>query len=318
MQIFYSLQDLLEYNVLADNHAHVNMHPKPCEALFNFAKNNGVQVIDVSTNAQELLRSLELHKCHNSKDQNLKIRNADTKPLERLSLKPPTILHAHAIHPEYLHPNALQEYKKRIEPEFYNAIQKTLETKSSNTVIDYAQNLLINNQNNIQVIGEFGLDTFGVEQDKIKQTLNLQIDLFIAYLHLAEQLNKPIMLHIRGQKIGDHNLYLQAYRLIHKFLQTHSLPAIYFHSITAPWEYIKPIVDQGWYIGLNGIVTYKSASYLLEVAQNTPTNQILPETDAPFLIPNKAKTKLFVDKHKNEPLGVKWVVEKTKGQCDII
>ena len=306
MSIFYSLQEIAAKHILADNHAHVNMHPMPCKALFNFAKHNGIQVIDVSTNAQELLKSLELQRCINSPTAKRNEGQAKTLQL-------PTVLHAHAIHPEYLHPNALQEYKKRIEPELYNAIQKTVETKSSNAVIDYAKNLLINNKHNIQVIGEFGLDTFGVEQDEIKQTLNLQIDLFNAYLHLAEQLNKPIMLHIRGQKIGDHSLYKVAFELIHDFLHTHTLPAVYFHSITAPWEYIKPIVDQGWYIGLNGIATYKSASYLLEVAKNTPASQILPETDAPFLIPNKAKTKLFVDKHTNEPLGVKWVVEMVKG-----
>lgn len=312
MRIFYSLQDLITQTFLADNHAHVNMHPKPCEALFNFSKYSGLQVIDVSTNAQELLKSLELHKC---KQENARPNN----PLQ--NLMPPkllTILHAHAIHPEYLHPNALQEYKKRIEPELFNAIQKTLDTNSSNTIVDYATKILKNNKQQIHVIGEFGLDTYHLPQEHIKQTLNLQKDLFLAYLHLAEQLNKPIMLHIRGQKVGDHNLYLQVYKLIHNFLQKHSLPAVYFHSITAPWEYIKPIVDQGWYIGLNGIATYKSANYLLEVAKNTPADQILPETDTPFLIPNRAKTKLFVDRHQNEPLGVKWVVEKAERARDII
>ena len=307
MQIFYSLQDLLKQNILADNHSHINMHPKPCKTLHNFAKHKGIQVIDVSTNAQELLKSLELHKCNNALPKDTYKNNSENQ-----AQKPqlPTVLHAHAIHPEYLYPNSLQEYKKRIEPELFSALQHTLDTNSINAIIDYATKIFTNNKHKIQVIGEFGLDTFGVEQDKIKQTLNLQIDLFIAYLHLAEQLNKPIMLHIRGQKIGDHSLYKVAFELIYNFLHTHTLPAVYFHSITAPWEYIKPIVGQSWYIGLNGIVTYKSASYLLEVAKNTPASQILPETDAPFLIPNKAKTKLFVDKHINEPLGVKWVVER--------
>ncbi len=296
-KLFISIEDLtntklppnssLHYSFLADNHAHVNMCQKPFEVIKNFIKNNGKQIIDTSTNAKELTISKTL------KDK-----------------YPNIIKIANAIHPEYLHPNALTFFKDKIEPKLQEALTFTKQKETSKFIIDYAIKLFEQNKNNINAIGEIGLDIYKLPQEFIKPTINLQTELLNAYLELASKYNKPIVLHIRGNTNQDHTLYLQALKIIKNYHSQHSLPAVYFHSFTATWQQAKPIIDAGYYIGINGIATYSSAKHLIEVIKNAPASQLLPETDSPFLIPNKAKTKFFINKNQNEPLGVKWVIEK--------
>ena len=295
---FFTMQDILNTiaeqqnsGILADNHAHVNLHPQPFEVIKNFYKHNGRFIIDVSTNAKELQISQKIYNQAQTSMPELKMHIAN------------------AIHPEYLHKLGIDFYKERISTELAYAISKTLETLNSQYIIDYATTLLEQNLNSISIIGEFGLDIYRLRQEDILQALRLQQDLFLAYLQLASKHNLPIMLHIRGHKNEDHSLYLQALKLIKQFENQHSLPAVYFHSFTGTWEVAKPIVDAGYFIGINGIATYSSAKYLVEVIKNTPAKQILPETDAPFLIPNRAKTKMFIDKKLNEPLGVQYIIE---------
>ena len=76
------------------------------------------------------------------------------------------------------------------------------------------------------------------------------------------------------------------------------------HCFTENWAVARAALDMGFYISFSGIVTFKNAKALKEVAQNVPLDRMLIETDAPYLapVPFRGKT--------NEPGFVKHVAEE--------
>jgi TatD DNase family protein len=75
------------------------------------------------------------------------------------------------------------------------------------------------------------------------------------------------------------------------------------HCFTEDWSTAKRALDIGFYISLSGIVTFKSAKTLQEVAKKLPLDRILIETDSPYLapVPHRGKT--------NQPAFVRHVAE---------
>ena len=76
------------------------------------------------------------------------------------------------------------------------------------------------------------------------------------------------------------------------------------HCFTESWEVAQAALDLGFYISFSGIVTFKNAVALQDVARRTPLDRILIETDAPYLSPVPYRGKL------NDPSRVIHVAEK--------
>ena len=76
------------------------------------------------------------------------------------------------------------------------------------------------------------------------------------------------------------------------------------HCFTETWEVAEAALAMGFYISFSGIVTFKNAKQLKEVAQRVPLERILIETDAPYLAPVPHRGKL------NQPAYVKHVAEE--------
>ena len=138
-------------------------------------------------------------------------------------------------------------------------------------------------------IGETGLDYFRSEGD-----LEWQRDRFRVHIEAGKQLKKPLVIHTRDARddtmdILEHENAEQAGGIIHCF--------------TENWETAQRALDIGFYISLSGIVTFKNAVELQEVAKKLPLDRILIETDAPYLapVPHRGKT--------NKPAYVKHVAE---------
>ena len=76
------------------------------------------------------------------------------------------------------------------------------------------------------------------------------------------------------------------------------------HCFSGSVEFAKECVKEGWYIALGGVVTFKNAIKMKEVAKNIPIENLLLETDAPYLtpVPYRGKT--------NQPAYVKYVAEE--------
>ncbi len=161
--------------------------------------------------------------------------------------------------------------------------------------VDQAENFTVNELVNLAqhdkviAIGETGLDYFRSEGD-----LEWQRDRFRIHIEAAKQLKKPLIIHTREARddtmaILEQENAQQAGGIIHCF--------------TENWNTAQRALDIGFYVSLSGIVTFKNAVELQDVAKKLPLDRILIETDAPYLapVPFRGKT--------NKPAYVKYVAE---------
>lgn len=138
-------------------------------------------------------------------------------------------------------------------------------------------------------IGETGLDYFRSEGD-----LQWQRDRFSIHIEAARQLKKPLIIHTRDAREDTMDMLEQ--------LQAEDAGGI-IHCFTENWQTAKRALDIGFYISLSGIVTFKNAVELQDVAKKLPLDRILIETDAPYLAPAPHRGKT------NKPVFVKHVAE---------
>ena len=144
----------------------------------------------------------------------------------------------------------------------------------------------------VVAIGETGLDYMFCENDKKIQELQKKV--FIKHLELAKKLNKPVIIHCR-------RLFpeiLEILKIYHPKLKTKGV----LHCYMGRWSYAQQYLEMGFYIGLNGLITY--ARDYDKVIRNTPLERILIETDAPYLTPIPHRGE------RNLPQYVKYVAEK--------
>jgi len=118
-------------------------------------------------------------------------------------------------------------------------------------------------------IGEIGLDYFHNFADRL-----LQRKFFEAQLALAQELNRPIVIHSR-EAITDTLEVLKGFP---------SIRAV-FHSFTGTLDESIRIIEAGYLLGFTGPITYKKNDALREVVKRTPQDRLLVETDAPYLTP---------------------------------
>ena len=129
---------------------------------------------------------------------------------------------------------------------------------------------LAEEQRKLIAIGETGLD-----YHYMNSPAEIQQQAFRKQLQLAVELNLPVILHSREAETDTLNI-----------LQEFPVPSLgVAHSFTNSIEMAKILVDMGWYLGINGIVTFKNAEDLREVVRWLPLEHLLLETDSPFLAP---------------------------------
>lgn len=131
-------------------------------------------------------------------------------------------------------------------------------------------------------IGETGLDLYRNENPP----LNLQIDFLEKHIFVAKQMNLPLIFHCRASENESIEIL--------KSKEYIGLKCI-MHCFTGSYEFAKKCLDLGFYISFSGIVTFKNAQELREIAQKIPLDRLLIETDAPFLAPMPMRGK------ENEP-----------------
>lgn len=130
-------------------------------------------------------------------------------------------------------------------------------------------------------IGETGLDYYYKELDRKTQQRWM-----IRYLHLAAELGLPVIFHCR-EAFADLFAIADAE-------YPRGAPAI-LHCFTGSMLEAREVWDRGWYLSLSGIVTFAKSESLRQVAAAAPLNQLLIETDAPYLAPQSRRGRL------NEP-----------------
>ena len=119
-------------------------------------------------------------------------------------------------------------------------------------------------------IGETGLD-----YHYMNSSVENQQFAFRKQLQMAVELNLPVVLHSREAEADTINI-----------LKEITVPSLgVAHSFTSSLKMARTLLDMGWYLGINGIVTFKNAEDLREVVRWIPTDRLLLETDSPFLAP---------------------------------
>ncbi len=141
----------------------------------------------------------------------------------------------------------------------------------------------------VVAIGETGLDYFRSTGD-----LTWQHERFHRHIEVAKQCQKPLIIHTRAAAEDTMDT-----------LRDHAARDAggVMHCFAEDWDIAKQALDIGFYISFSGIVTFKSAKNVQEVAEKAPLDRILVETDAPYLAPAPHRGKT------NEPAFVRHTAE---------
>lgn len=162
----------------------------------------------------------------------------------------------------------------------------------SETIFDTGFYRNLGKNDGIVGIGECGFDYFRVE----KETQEKQEIAFIAQIELANELKKPLMLHIRDQK-GKMDAYEDALRVIQKYAKVGGN----VHFFAGTYALAKKFWDIGYTTSFTGVITF--AREYDDVIKNAPLSMLHAETDAPYVTPHPFRGT------RNEPIRVKEVVK---------
>ena len=131
-------------------------------------------------------------------------------------------------------------------------------------------------ENKIVAIGEIGLDYYWEPYDK-----ELQQKCFEAQMQLAIKYDLPVVIH-------DRDAHGDCFDIILKYPNVRGV----FHSYSGSAEMAKELIKRGWYISFSGVVSFKNAAKIKDVAAVVPNDRILIETDAPYLAPHPFRGKI--------------------------
>ena len=139
----------------------------------------------------------------------------------------------------------------------------------------------------VWALGETGLDYFH-STDFVEE----QKTCFARHIHASQAVKKPVVVHTRAAKQDTVDI-IRAEKSTHGIL----------HCFTEDWETAKAVLDCGYYVSFSGIVSFKNAQALRDVAKQVPLDRVLIETDSPYLAPMPYRGK------SNEPKYVPYVAK---------
>ncbi|HET7730126.1 MAG TPA: TatD family hydrolase [Usitatibacter sp.] len=142
----------------------------------------------------------------------------------------------------------------------------------------------------VVAIGETGLDYFRVEGDT-----EWQRERFRTHIRAARACGKPLVIHTRAAAEDTLRLMRE---------EGAGEVGGVMHCFTESWDVAQAALEEGFHISISGIVTFKNAAVVKEVATRVPLDRLLVETDSPYLapVPHRGKS--------NQPAFVKHVAEE--------
>ncbi len=154
---------------------------------------------------------------------------------------------------------------------------------------DVEQLVNLGTQDKVVAIGETGLDYFRVEGNA-----EWQRERFRTHIRAARELGKPLIVHTRSAR--EDTLKIMAE-------ERAAEAGGVLHCFTEDWEMAQAAMEMNFYISFSGIVTFKNALSLKDVARKMPLERMLVETDSPYLAPVPKRGK------SNQPAYVRYVAE---------
>jgi TatD DNase family protein len=142
----------------------------------------------------------------------------------------------------------------------------------------------------IVAIGETGLDYYRLEGD-----LEWQRERFRTHIRAARAAGKPLVIHTRAAAVDTLAIMREEHAA--------DVGGV-MHCFTETWDVARAALDLGFHISFSGIVTFKNATELKDVARRVPLDRMLIETDSPYLAPMPHRGK------RNQPAWVRHVAEE--------
>ena len=127
----------------------------------------------------------------------------------------------------------------------------------------------------VKAIGEIGVDYY---YETIPREIQLQA--FRMQMELARETGLPVIIHER-------DAHDDGMKMVKEFKDVTGV----FHCYSGSAEMARQLVNMGWYIGFTGVLTFKNARKAVETAQSIPLDQIVLETDCPFMAPEPFRGK---------------------------
>ncbi|MFD3158485.1 TatD family hydrolase [Haloimpatiens sp. FM7330] len=173
-----------------------------------------------------------------------------------------------------------------IHPEYANEVNKEI-LKELKELSKYEK---------VKAIGEIGLDYYGDENPERE----IQKQAFRKQMELAAKLNMPVIIHDRDAH-GDTLEIIKEYPNVKGVI----------HCFSGSIEFARECLKLGYYIGFTGVVTFKNAKKVVQVAKEVPLDRLLVETDCPYMapVPNRGKC--------NRSDYIKYILEKISKIRDI-
>lgn len=173
-------------------------------------------------------------------------------------------------------PKSLEEglrLKEENDPKIYLAAATTPHDVAKQGLKDFPIFEDAAKKSQLIAIGETGLDYYYMHSPKEVQKAFLK-----RYLELAYQCQLPVIIHCR-------DAFDDFFAIIKQFPTVQGV----LHCFTGTMQEAKTLIDLGWYLSFSGIVTFKKSQALREVAKIVPLNQMLVETDSPYLAPQEKR-----------------------------
>lgn len=239
-----------------DSHVHLTTQPLLDyleRALENFVNQGGKYILNCANDLESSFEVLDI--------------------FENYKLKYPNLIqNSIGIHPEAFHPD-------NKEKDVYDQIA-------------HLKEILKNNHKNIHSIGETGLEYYNllnrsdIDFDKREEAIENQKTSLREHIKLALEYNLPMTIHSRDEKDSDF-----CTKEIINIITTEGKVTLRgaMHSYVGEQKYLDQILELKLCIGFNGILTYKSGDNVRELVKKTPIENILLETDAPFLPPQSVR-----------------------------
>lgn len=141
----------------------------------------------------------------------------------------------------------------------------------------------------VRAIGEIGLDYYWEENPPRE----VQKKAFRMQMQLARELNLPVVIH-------DREAHQDTLEIMKEFSDVKGV----VHCFSGSVEFAKECLKLGYYIGITGVVTFKNAKVIKEVAKVVPLDKLLVETDCPYMAPTPYRGK------RNQSDYIQYIIEE--------
>lgn len=267
-------------SVMHDSHIHLSMEPLKSNIeviIDNFTSKGGKYILTQSTDLYDFEETLSMAKRYP------KIVNA-----------------ALGLHPTFFEESTV-----------WKNIFRNIYDKSIQNIEKYIE-IVEKNIKEVTAIGETGLDYYQINRDRqldreiIEEIQEIQRVSFKKHISLAKKHNLGISIHAR-----DVNEKQECIKDVLEIVAQEGRGTVKgcFHSYTGDISHINDILDLGFCVGFNAIITYKSGEDVRQILRKTPLDRILFETDGPFLPPQSVRKNKKMKEKYAQPMDVKEIME---------